>query len=98
MYFCFQGEKSAREEALAPEACAQHPVNRNTDEQQPWDLELLPGQVWGGRVSLFDEVGCSLSPTEGSGWEGTSPHQFTVLLLPKLLGCHRKEEVGCDGR
>lgn len=43
------------------------PVNRNTDEQQPQDLELLPGQVWGGQVSLFDEVGCSLSPAEGSG-------------------------------
>lgn len=42
MYFCFEAEKSAREEVLALEVCAQCSVNRNTKEEQPPELALLP--------------------------------------------------------
>jgi len=50
MYFCFEAEKSTREEVLALEACAPCSVNGNTKEQ-PQELALLPA-AGDTRVSL----------------------------------------------
>ena len=66
MYFCFEAEKSGREEILALEACAQCSVNRNTKEEQPQELVLLPA-AGNTRASLSQGSVSGHGPLLGGG-------------------------------